>query len=167
MSDNWYRDNMFITATAKRNRIYLDTLNRRQIVGDCMLSLAIGYMKKYGAADASFVSECLDVASSQFKHDNLQLLFVRSSLLAHMLNAVLYNARISRFSDLGKSQQATDLYTALQQNEEKITQLGYKPEPVELYNNLLKEHEFKGLVQDSLHIDGKKKRSLFTETTHR
>ena len=166
MSDNWYRDNMFITTTAKRNRIYLDTFNRKQIVADCMLSLAIGYMKKFGAADASFVSECLTEAERQFPHENLQCLFVRSSLLARMLNATLYNSRISSFNDLGKSKQATDLYRALQQNEEKITTLGYKPEPVELYNELLKQHEFKGTIQDSLHIDGKKKRSLFIETSH-
>lgn len=163
LSNNWYRDNMFVTTTAKRNRIYLDTFNHRQIVADCMLSLAFGYMKKYGVVDGGFVSDCLTTADKEFKRDNLQSLLTRSCLLARILDATLYNEGITDFRDVGKSKQATEYYTALQQNEEKIAALGYKPVPTELYNDLLKQHEFKGALQDSLHIDGKKKRNLFIE----
>ena len=42
ISDKWYVDNMAISAQAVRNHIYLDTFNKRQIIADQMLSLAIG-----------------------------------------------------------------------------------------------------------------------------
>lgn len=164
MSDRWYQDNMFITPEAKRNGIYLDTLNKREIIADCLLSLSFGYMQKFGAADARFVSQCLELAEPAFSRPRVQALFIRSCLLARMLSTVMYASGISQKEDLPKSKEALAFYNNLEANEALIKKLGYRDQPKELYNELLKTHEFRGRQQDSLQIDGKQKRNLFHYT---
>ena len=163
LSDKWYQDNFAISSPAMKNRLYLDTLNSRQIVADCLYSLALGYMKKFGVADGKFVRDCIEAAQPQFPYVNIQGRFIESSMLARMLNASMYYAGLRSYDQINRSKDAMSLYAALQKNEELITALGYTPQPAELYNNLLKEHEFKGKIQDSLHISGKQKHSLFSE----
>ncbi|MBS1778027.1 MAG: hypothetical protein JST70_01800 [Bacteroidetes bacterium] len=163
MSDKWYQDNMHITPQAIRNHIYLDTLNSRQIIADCMIYMAWGYMKKHGSADGSFVSRCLDQASKEFPYENLYVHFVHSSMLCRMLNTICYYEGLQSMDDVRRSKQASELYSELEKNEDLIKRQGYTPMPAELYDLLLKEHEFKGRLQDSLHINRKVKRNLFTE----
>ena len=76
----------------------------------------------------------------------------------------IYYEGLQSDDDIKNSKEASHLYSELQRNEELIRRLGYTPMPADLYNQLLKEHEFKGRVQDSLHINGKVKRNLFIET---
>lgn len=164
ISDRWYQDNMFVTPEAKRNGIYLDTLNKREIIADCLMSLAFGYMRKFGAADAKFVSDCLDAAEPVFNRPRVQPLFIKSCMLARMLSTVMYASGISRKEDLNKSKEAMAFYNNLEANEALIKKLGYRDQPKQLYDSLLKIDEFRGRQQDSLHIDGKHKRNLFTYT---
>ncbi|MBE2288937.1 MAG: hypothetical protein IAE95_05240 [Chitinophagaceae bacterium] len=163
ISNKWYFDNLDITPTALRNRLYLDTLNTKQVIADQLFSLAFGYMKKFGAADGKFISDCIATGQQQFPYPNIQARFIESSMLARMLNAAMVHAGISRYEDIGKSEEVTRLYRALENNETVIARMGYKPMPPGQYDNLIKEQEFKGKVQDSLQLSGKKKRSLFIE----
>jgi hypothetical protein len=164
ISDKWYQDNMMITAEAIRNKIYLDTLNTKQIIADCVLRLAHGYLNKFGAADGSFINSCIDIAQRYSEKTNLQGLLIRSSLLARMLNNVLYHAHIVSYQDLGKSAEASELYKALSENEKVIHRSGYQEQPKALYEQLLQETEFRGQVQDSLNPNSKTKHSLFIRT---
>lgn len=164
MSDRWYQDNMFITPEAKRNGLYLDTLNKREIIADCIMSLSFGYMQKFGAADARFVGKCLEIAEPFFTRPRLQPLFIRSCMYARMLSTIMYATGIKSTEDLAKSKEATAFYNNLQSNEALIKKLGYRDQPKQLYYDLLKTHEFRGRQQDSLHIDGKQKHNLFNYT---
>ena len=164
ISDKWYADNMAITPEARRSGIYLDTLNSRAIVADCILSLAAGYMQKYGSADGRFVDDCLGASMPCFKRPHIQALFIKSAQLARMLHTVVINTGIRSFDDIPKSPQANEYYTALSKNEALIKNLGYRDEPRELYAQLIRESEFKGKVQAEKGIDGKHKRSMFTKT---
>lgn len=164
MSDKWYMDYMGITGEARRNHIFLDTFNSRQIVADAVIFLGLSYLKKNGSADGSFVMDCIHTANSQFAHDNVIGHTLYSSLLARMLNAIIYNEGIKNDEQLAKSEAAMEYYKGLEQNEIIIKQLGYTPIPEQFYNDMLKEQEFKGKAQQSLGIDTKKKRDLFIET---
>ena len=46
ISDQWYAQHLYIGADAYRNRLYLDTLNKKQIVASAMMDLAFGYLRK-------------------------------------------------------------------------------------------------------------------------
>ncbi len=162
ISDKWYQDYLFIGAEAKRNGIYLDTLNYKQVVANCAVDLAISYMEKYGIADARFVDECLETAIPHFPNgNNIYIHLVISSKLARMLDRELRKSDITDLNDIKKSPSAHKLYNALQQNEECIRQLGYQEIPDQLYDQLMKQHEFKGRTQI---LDGKQERDLFLES---
>ena len=124
----------------------------------------MGLSEKHGSADGSFVNQCLGGADKEFPYENLYARFVHSSMLGRMLNMTIYYEGLQSDDDIKNSKEASHLYSELQRNEELIRRLGYTPMPADLYNQLLKEHEFKGRVQDSLHINGKVKRNLFIET---
>ncbi|MBA3986317.1 MAG: hypothetical protein H0X63_07060 [Flavobacteriales bacterium] len=165
IADKWYQDNMFISPKAKANGIYLDTLNKNQIVANCMIDLAFGYLQKYGAADGEFVKDCIASAMQHFpRQNNIQAYFVYSSLLARQLDRVLYENKITDLKDISKVPEAQQIYNALLKNEETITNLGYQDQPDPLYDELMKQHEFKGKKQQEKNISGKQKRDLFIKS---
>lgn len=162
ISDQWYADDMFISPKAKASEIYLDTLNRRQMVASCAIDLAVGYLKKYGAADGEFVKQCLAVAAPSFpKKNNIHMYFVYSSLLARQLERKLYENKITDLKNIGKYPDAMQLYIALQKNEEIIKELGYQDMPEELYEEMMQQQEFKGKKQQ---LSGKEKRTLYIKS---
>ncbi len=165
ISDKWYQDNMFISPKAKANGIYLDTLNSQQVVANSMLDLAFGYMTKYGAADETFIKDCINSSMQYFpKKNNIYAYFVYSSLLARQLEQTLYENNITDLKDVNKVPRAELLYNALLKNEETIKRLGYQDMPEELYQELMQQHEFKGKKQQEQQISGKQKRNLFITT---
>ncbi len=165
ISDKWYQDNMFISTQAKQSKIYLDTLNYRQIVANCALDLAIGYMKKHGIADAEFVNECIETAAPYFpKDNNIYIYFIISEKLAFMLERELYKNNIRDLKEIDRYPQTAMLHRALLENEAIIKKLGWQKQPPGLYNRMMEEHEFKGRKQAEKNINGKEKRHLFIES---
>ena len=162
ISDRWYEDNLFISPEAKRSGIYLDTLNRKQIVATCLLDLALGYMQKFGIADGSFVNQCTDAAMRAFPRRNaLQAHLLRSSLLAGQLDRLLRQHGITDIALIDQLPEAQQLRDALLQNEAIISRLGYQPLPDALYENLMRQHEFKGSRQEQ---SGQQKRKRFIQS---
>lgn len=165
ITDKWYSDNMFISPKAKASGIYLDTLNRKQMVANCVVDLAVGYLKKYGAADGEFVKECLTIATPNFpKKNNIYVYFVYSSLLAKQLGGKLYENKITDLKNINKYPEMMQLYNALQKNEETIKELGYQDTPKELYDEMMQQQEFKGRKQQEKNLSGKEKRNLFIKS---
>ncbi len=148
ISDRWYEEHLFISAEAKRNRIYLDTLNYEQIVANCMLDLAVGYMDKFGVADGEFIRECAQTAFPYFPGGkNVQVYMLYSSVLARQLERVMYASNITTLEGIKQVPEAMQLYQALVLNEKMITQLGYQDIPSQLYEQLMQQQEFKGNEQ--------------------
>ncbi len=159
IADRWYEDNLFISPEAKRSGIYLDTLSRKQIVANCLLDLALGYMQKFGIANGSFINQCIDAALTAFPRRNaLQAYLLRSSLLAGQLERLLRQYGIRDIDRIDQLPEARRLRDALLQNEAMISRLGYQPLPEALYENLMRQHEFKGSRQEQ---SGQQKRSRF------
>lgn len=165
ISDNWYSEHLYITQQAEQSGIYLDTLNKLMIIGDCIANLGIGYLNKYGVADGTFLNECINASLSCFPEKNgLQAILLRSSVLAHMLDRLLYTNGIKDLKDMDKVKGATELYNALQQNELYLKSLGYTEIPAGLYEEQMNLQEFKGKQQIEKELNGKEKRTLFINT---
>ena len=165
MSDKWYKDHMFISPEAIRNGIYLAPLNRQQIVANSVLDLALGYMQKHGASDGQFVKECIQTVLPYFpKNNNIQTDLVYSGLLARQLDRILYEHNIKDLRNINKTPQAASLYEALRKNEAIIKRKGYQDMPEKLYEQIMLEHEFKGVKQKEEVVSGKEKRNLFKTT---
>lgn len=164
ISDKSYKDNMFISPRAVSSGIYLDTLGSRQIVANCIFDLAVGYMRVDRTLNDDFVLACLRAGNTYFpRHNNLQALFIYSVHLKTRLRGVLINHGITDIAQIDSDPEARALYQEYLGNEADIARLGYQDMPVGMYEALIKEHEFKGKVQNVRNINGKEKRNLFEE----
>lgn len=164
ISDKWYKDNMFINTRAVETGIYLDTLNRKMIVANSLLDMAFAYMTKYGTGDGKFIDDCINTAMEFFpRKNNITAYMLKSSILARKLNRLLQAYGIRNLNEIDKVPGAKALYDELRKNEEIISSLGYQEMPENLYEELMKQQEFKGQVQHENNINGKQKRSLFIQ----
>ncbi len=162
ISNDWYSEHMYITPQAEKSGIYLDTLSKLNIIGDCIANLGISYLNKYGVADGTFLNECINASIKCFpKQNNLQALLLRSSVLAHMLDRLLYSNGIKDIKDIDKVQGAKELYEALQQNELLLKSLGYQEIPAGVYEQQMNLQEFRGKAQEEKGFSGKEKRNMF------
>jgi len=165
ISDQWYLDNMFIKNTAVEYGIYLSPLNKKQIVADCIIQLAFGYFKKFGIADSKFVKECINASKAEFpRNNNISIYFTYSNLYASQLVDAMRKNGINKISDTDKFPETKLIYAKLRENESIIKALGYQDMPKDMYDEIMKEHEFKGKIQSDYHFTGKEKRNLFIET---
>ncbi len=163
ITDKWYLDNMFISREAVQNEIYLQAWNKEQMVADCILQLAFGYLRKFGAADGKFVIDCVKTANEYFpEHNNLTIYFTLSSLYGHMLGRTMQEKGITSLNDIVHYPEAMKYYKAWENNEQYIQQLGYQDNPPQLYDELMKYHEFRGRLQERKGISEKEKRDMFT-----
>lgn len=164
ISDAWYADNLFILPDAIRSGIYMDTLNSRAIVANCMFDLATEYMRSNGP-DTNFILDCLAAGTPYFPHNNnLTSLFVYQSYLRTMLAGEMDKNNIKTAEEIAHVPSAKYYYDELLANVQHLRQLGYRDMPKGRYEALMKHHEFKGRVQDKLEIDTKEKRNLFSKT---
>lgn len=165
ISDKWYKDNMFISAEAVRSGIYLDTLNSKQVVANCIFDLAVQYMRVDLTGREDFILNCIDAGIPYFpKNNNLQSLVIYSMHLKTMLRELMRKHNITNIEDIAKVPEAQAYYKEYLGNEAYITKLGYQDMPAGLYEEMLNQHEFKGKVQEHLKISGKEKRNLFIKT---
>lgn len=163
ISDKWYVDQMGIKSSAINSGIYLDTLNKKMILANCLLDLAFGYIKKYGATDGKFVTDCINTSMQYYpRKNNITAYFLKSSLLARQLENLLYTNGIKDLKDMGKVQGATELYQELLNNETVIQNLGYQEMPEQMYLEMMQYHYAKGKTQQEQNINTKQKRNLFT-----
>jgi len=165
ISDKWYIENLGIKSEAIQSGIYLDTLNKKMIVANCILDLAFGYLKKNGASDGKFINDCINTAMQYFpRKNNITAYFIKGSLLARQLETLLRSHGIKDIKDIDKVEGARTLYQELQRNEEVIKQLGFQDMPESMYLELMQSHEFKGKMQQQQNINTKQKRNLFSST---
>ena len=162
ISDQWYEDNMFISKTAKQTGIYLDTLNKRQIIANCLIELASSYIYNFGAANDTFILGCVKNAMGSFpRNNNIEVYFIYSILLRQQMYTAMQKDRVTDINNIQQSPKALSIYQAYLQNEEAIKRLGYQDMPTQAYNDLMQQHEFKGKRQALQNISGKEKRNQF------
>lgn len=164
ITDTWYQQNMFISSKAKATGIFLDTLNTKQIIADCMVNLAVQYMRTLHDPDDSFVLNCLYRANDFFPKKNyLQTYFALSEYYANKLMLVLKRNNADK-SQIAQIPEALALFRQMVANEDYIKALGYEEMPKGMYDEMMNEQAMKGKIQIFKGIEGKQKRNLFTES---
>ena len=165
ISDEWYKDDMFISPEAVRSGIYLDTMTKEQMVAQCIYDLAVGYTRACTIVTdtGAFLPECLRSAKPYFpKYNNLAGLFLYSVYIKMRMELAMMKSGITDPNRITAGSEAASYMAELAKNEAFIKHMGYRELPADMYEQLLKEHEFKNKVQQARKIDGKTKRSLFT-----
>ncbi|MCY1635760.1 hypothetical protein [Marinifilum sp. D737] len=124
--DSWLMASGYIHLSAIQKGIYMDTLNAKQSIGTCMLDLAMGYQKKFGTKDGSFI---LKVCNRVLKYH------------PNNINALLFKAETKMNlwkQDNGKTkEQKQKEFEEIQKLYVQIHQLGYRKMPTEMYLNWL------------------------------
>ncbi|MDP2385694.1 MAG: hypothetical protein Q8M29_04945 [Bacteroidota bacterium] len=158
--DKWYQDHLGVNQKAKKNGIYLDTLNKKQTVANSLVDLAISYMLKTPIPDTAFILKCLSTAQKYFpKNNNVTIYLAKSSLLSRQLETALRKHGIKDLSEVKNYADTNNLYGRLMKNEASLTALGYQELPQVLYDELL-QHQKNGTNEP----EAKTKKSLFKLT---
>lgn len=164
ISDKWYKDNLFITAKASETGIYLDTLNTKQIVANCIFDLAVAYAVSDKSGQDDFILKCIKSGVSYFpKNNNLQALFLKSMCLKTALWKEMKKGNITSFDDIDKLPLAKKYYADYLATEAWIAALGYQDLPNGMYEELLNQQDFKRKIQDYQKFNTKQKRNLFSK----
>lgn len=131
LSDAHYMNNSYIKAEALQNKIYLEPMDKKNVVAQMLIELARGYYHKYGLDD--FYLQCADTAMEYLDND-LDAIMLKSQYqtrltltLAHLLNA-------PKPEDMkAKSPEAYKHFELMQELYRQIENLGYEELPEDLY----------------------------------
>ena len=143
LSDTHYMNSSYIKSEALQSKIYLEPMDKTNVVAEMMLELARGYYQKYGLDD--FYLKCVDTAEQHLKNDlNAKLLKsvyqTRLTLtLAHLLNA----PKPEIMQQL--SPEAYKHFELMLAQYQEIDDMGYEEVPVAVYalwlDHIAKEKE--------------------------
>lgn len=131
LSDAHYMNNSFIKVEAIQNKLYLDPLDKRNIIAGMVLELARGYYFKYGFDD--FFMECVNLAK-KYSPNNIEARLFESAyqtritlVLAQLLNAP--NPDIMK----DVLPEAYQHFVLMKAQHKEIDDLGYEDLPEDLY----------------------------------
>jgi hypothetical protein len=160
--DQWYAEHLHIGHEAYSNKIYLDTLNKKQIVAGAMMDLAFGYMANHGIVDGAFIEECVEEAIAYFPNGeaNVQGWLLRNTLWSAMLHRALNQHGTRDLKDIEKIPEAKKAYQQMIASKQKLKALGYQEFPTTLYEEEMRKDDAKGRAQKETR-DTKQKRDLF------
>ena len=153
LSDAHYMNSGYIKAEAIRSRIYLDPLDKKEVVAQMLAELASGYYEKYGLDN--FYLNC---ANTAMKNSNNQLQpLMQKAFYEERLTMTLAKLLQAPKPEImqQKSPEAYKHFLKLQELNQQIDNLGYEETPAAIYATWLehindlkaKENKRKGLMK--------------------
>jgi hypothetical protein len=131
LSDAHYMNSGYIKAEAIRNKLYLEPLNKQQIIAEMLIDLARHYHARFGLDD--FYLKCADTAAK----------YISCEINAIMLKAIYQESLTLYLAELldaktpeimkQKSPEAYKHYEKMHELYKQIDKLGYEKFPDELY----------------------------------
>ena len=71
----------YVNVNAIKNGIFLDTLNKKQVIANCLNDLAIGYTKIFGlSSDTTFIKGCTDLSLKHYPAKNAMAQVLKSNM---------------------------------------------------------------------------------------
>ncbi len=162
LNDNWYKDNFHISSSAIENGIYLDTLNTKMIVANCLQDLGLGYLVKLGLADGKYSINCANKTLEYFPYgNNIFSYFLKGEILSRIIERYMHENKIKNIEQIKQNPSLEKYYTQLIENETQIKYLGYQDLPENIYLELMDLQDNRANQQNSNKITSKQKRNLF------
>lgn len=122
----------FVNARAEKNKIYLDTVNKKQAVAYCLVDLARGYKARFDFADGTFMENCCKL-SMQYFPNNIEAYTVLSVVYRNMLKNIMDNNGVRNIDQVLHITSAKEIYDKFVGTNRKIESLGYQIVPKEMY----------------------------------
>lgn len=154
LSDTHYMNSSYIKSEALQSKIYLEPMDKTNVVAEMMVDLARYYYQKYGYDD--FYLKCIDTAQRYLNND-MNVKILRSAYqtrltltIAHLLNAPKPEIMQQR------SPEAYKHYELMLAQYKEIDDMGYEEVPVTIYSLWL-DH----IAKEKAKADKAKLQSIF------
>ena len=130
--DAWIMASGYITLDAIRNGLYMDTLNTKQAVANCLVDLAHGYQQKFGRENPDFVIMCCSTAL-EYHPANINAMLTKAEAQKHYIDLQMKKQNLKKAEDLFSDTTIAEMYSDMEQMYVKIHQLGYRRMPEWMY----------------------------------
>jgi hypothetical protein len=166
ISDQWYKDWLFIKSRAEQTQLYLNKLTREQIVAQAMIDLAAEYKEKLGIADGAFINQCVDFAINYFpnKDASVDCWLLRSEVDRRLLNRLAHKYNVTSYIQGDKIPEIKKLEDKLGFIDDKLEDLGYTEIPKSAYDFMVESQDNKGTIQRLKKMNDLQKRSSFVSS---
>lgn len=135
LSDAHYMNSSYIKAEAIRHRIYLEPMDKKQIIAEMLVHLAQGYYRKYGMDD--FYLKCADT-SMLYLNNKLNALMLKASYEENLTLTLAYLMDAKKPEVMKeKSPESYKHYEKMQSLNKQIDDLGYEDLPDRIYASWL------------------------------
>lgn len=163
-TDQDYMKEMPVMASAIQNGVYLDTLNKKQMIASVMVELAHGYYRQNWVSDGTFINKCVDYAAKHLKHPHSNIIapILKNDVNAATFDRLYQQQQVSSLGELEKHPTVLAAFRKYQASDQRIKALGYQNFPEEKYLKMLEKHDRRKVLQQSKHIDTKTKKNRFT-----
>ena len=136
LSDAHYMNHSYMKAEAVRNRLYLEPMDKKTVIAEMLIELALGYYEKYGFDDFSL--KCADTAEP-YLSNNFNSLRIKASYET-LLTLTIANLLGAKNPDMlkEKSPDAYNRFVRMHELYKQIDDLGYEETPPEIYADWLR-----------------------------
>jgi hypothetical protein len=130
--DAWIIASGYVTVDAVRNGLYMDTLNTKQCVANCLLDLAQGFQHKYGKTNPDFVVKCCNTCL-KYHPTNVNAMLTKAEAQKYYIQAQMKAKNVKTPQELFADNLIKDMFADMEQVYVRLHQLGYKRMPEEMY----------------------------------
>ena len=130
--DAWIMASGYISIDAIRSGLYMDTLNTRQAVANCLVDLAHGYQKKFGRENPEFVIKCCTTAL-EYHPVNVNALLTKAEAQKYYIDMLMKKRNTRNPEDLFADAAIAEMYSDMEQTYVRLHQLGYRRMPEKMY----------------------------------
>ena len=157
VSTNWLLQSGFINANALKSKTYLDTLSRRQLFGQCLADLLLGYMQKIGYDD---FAEQIRQKILEISPRNSTALIVEANIKTQAAIEKIIQAGRPPVKELINHPEAYQAWLNMHAAYEKIDATGYQDMPPEAYQQWLRSIEQEKKKQETRELTARIQREI-------
>lgn len=146
VTDNAIIMSGFINATTIKNKIYLDTLSKKQLIATCIFDLTQGYAMKYGYDQ---FTESANQRTRNIDPNNIMALMMQADMKTNEMRLAAQKAGNPPVNKLPEYPTLYKLYHEMHDLYAQIDQTGYQAMPNDVYQTWLKSLQESKRQQES------------------
>jgi hypothetical protein len=164
LADAFYLQTLPVMATAKRNKLYITSLTKKQVIASVLYDLGVNFLEEHWIGDKKLITECLALARPHFpgqQYINNSECHLQKRLYAYDLNQMVKTRQIKNVSEIEKHPDIVAAYDNYMAYMQRITTLGIQDFPKDEELRMMEYADEKGRLQQAKGINSKQKRTLF------
>lgn len=151
-SDSWIVGSGYVKAEAIKGGIYLDTMNKEQIVANCLTDLAQYYKWRFGKPDVQqgyedFNLKCIN-QTLKYHFNNINAILEKSNYYTALLDYVARQKGYTTEEQILADPKTKEIFIQRNKLYALTDGLGFEPMPQEIYSSWLKTIEEKQQEQE-------------------